>query len=158
MFEGIDADGKPVRLADYKGKVILIEFWASWAPPCVVEFSHLRELYHAYRDKGFVIVGVNLDSLGQDLNGKKSDPKEVLAMVRWFLLNQRAAWPEILGESAEAAAKAFSVTDVPASFLVGRDGIITQVELSGEGLSRAIESSLGGPAAKPIEGRGNPKS
>ncbi len=149
LFEGIDADGKPVRLADYKGKVILIDFWASWAPPCVESFSHLRELYHAYRDKGFVVVGVNLDSLGQDLNGKKPDSKEVLSTVRWFLLNHRAAWPEILGDTAEAAAKAYSVTDVPASFLVGRDGIITQVELSGEPLPRAIEASLAGPGAKP---------
>ena len=74
------------------------------------------------------MIGVNLDSLGQDLTGKKPDSKEVLSTVRWFLLHHRAAWPEILGETAEAAAKAYSVADVPAAFLVGRDGIITQVE------------------------------
>jgi thiol-disulfide isomerase/thioredoxin len=149
MFEGIDADGKPVRLADYKGKVVLIDFWASWAPPCVAAFSHLRELYHTYRDQGFTVVGVNLDSLGQDLSGKKPDSKEVLSTVRWFLLQHRAAWPDILGETAEAAAKAYSVADVPATFLVGRDGIIAHVELSGEPLSRAIEASLKTPAEKP---------
>jgi thiol-disulfide isomerase/thioredoxin len=148
-FDGIDADGKHVRLADYKGKVVLIDFWASWAPPCVAAFPHLRDLYHAYRDQGFVVIGVNLDSLGQDLSGKRSDSKEVLSTVRWFLLHHRAAWPDILGETAEAAAKAYAVSDVPASFLVGRDGIITQVELGGEELSKAIETSLKAPAAKP---------
>jgi len=149
LFEGIDADGKPVRLADYNGKVVLIDFWASWAPPCVAAFPHLRELYHTYRDGGFVVIGVNLDSLGQDLTGKKPDSKEVLSMVRWFLLHHRAAWPDILGETAEAAAKAYGVADVPASFLVGRDGTVTQVELSGEALSKAIEASVKGQAAKP---------
>ena len=143
-FEGTDADGKPVRLSDYKGKVVLIDFWASWAPPCVAEFAQLRELYHAYRDRGFVVIGVNLDSLGQDLNGKKPDPKEVLSTVRWFLLHHRAAWPEILGESAEAAAKAYSVAAVPATILVGRDGNITHVELDGKSLSKAVENSVKG--------------
>ncbi len=136
MFEGTDADGKPVRLSDYKGKVVLIDFWASWAPPCVAEFAHLRELYHAYRGQGFIVIGVNLDSLGQDLNGNKSDPKEVLSTVRWFLLHHRAAWPEILGESAEATAKAYSVAAVPATILVGRDGNITHVELDGSACRR----------------------
>ncbi len=142
MFEGTDVDGKPVRLADYKGKVVLIDFWASWAPPCVAAFPQLRELYHAYRDQGFVIVGVNLDSLGQDLTGKKPDSKEVLSLLRWFLLNHRAAWPNILGDTAEAAAKAYGVAEVPATFLVSRDGTIAHVELNGEPLSRAIETCL----------------
>ena len=141
-FAGTDVDGKPVRLADQKGKVVLIDFWATWAPPCVAAFPHLRELYHTYRDQGFTVIGVNLDSLGQDMTGKKADSKEVLATLRWFLLHHRAAWPNIVGETADAAAKAYSVGDVPAGFLVGRDGVVTQVELSGLPLSRAIEASL----------------
>jgi peroxiredoxin len=151
MFEGTDVDGKPVRLADYKGKVVLIDFWASWAPPCVAAFPQLRELYHRYRDQGFVVIGVNLDSLGQDLTGKKSESKEVLSLVRWFLLNHRAAWPNILGDTAEAAAKAYGVADVPATFLVSRDGTIAHVELNGEPLTRAIETCLKdqGSSAKP---------
>jgi thiol-disulfide isomerase/thioredoxin len=150
MFEGTDVDGRPVRLADYKGKVVLIDFWASWAPPCVADFPRLRDLYHTYRGQGFVVIGVNLDSLGKDLTGKMPDSKEVLSLLRWFLLNHRAAWPNILGDSAEAAARAYGVSDVPAKFLVSRDGTIAQVELNGEPLVRAIETSLKarGPSAK----------
>ncbi len=144
LFEGTDVDGKPVRLADYKGKVVLIDFWASWAPPCVAQFPHLRDLYHTYRDKGFVVIGVNLDSLGKDLTGKKPEAKEVLSTVRWFLLQHAAAWPAIQGETAEATSKAYGVTEVPATFLVGRDGVITGVELRGEQLSRAIDACVKG--------------
>jgi peroxiredoxin len=144
LFEGTDADNKPVRLADYKGKVVLIDFWASWAPPCVAAFPQIRELYHKYRDKGFVVIGVNLDSLGQDSQGKKAEAKEVLATVRWFLLQHAAAWPDILGETAEAAAKAYGVSEVPSTFLVGRDGSIAHIDLRGEALSRAIEACMKG--------------
>ena len=94
MFEGTDVDGKTVRLADYKGKVVLIDFWASWAPPCVAAFPQLRELYHRYRDQGFVVIGVNLDSLGQDLTGKKPDSKEMLSLLRWFLLQSQSRLAE----------------------------------------------------------------
>ena len=64
--------------------------------------------------------------------------------MRWFLLHHRAAWPEILGESAEATAKAYSVAAVPATILVGRDGKIAQVELDGSALSKAVENSVKG--------------
>jgi thiol-disulfide isomerase/thioredoxin len=144
IFEGKDVDGKPVRLADYKGKVVLIDFWTTWAPPCVADCPHIREVYHTYRDQGFVVIGVNLDSLGQDISGKKPDSKEVLSTVRWFLLHHRAAWPNIIGESAEAAAKAYNVGEVPETFLVGRDGLIVEIEQDGATLSKAIEASLKG--------------
>ena len=148
LFEGKDVDGKPVRLADYKGKVVLIDFWASWAPPCVAAFPHFRELYHTYRDQGFAVIGVNLDSLGQDLTGKKPDSKEALSTVRWFLLHHRAAWPNMIGETAEATAKAYNVAEVPETFLVGRDGSIVQMEQQGDALAKAIEASLKGDRAR----------
>ncbi len=147
-LEGTDVDGRPVKLADFKGKVVLIDFWASWAPPCVADCPMLRELYHTYRDQGFVVMGVNLDSLGQDFTGKKPDPKEVLSTVRWFLLHHRAAWPNMIGDSAEAAAKAYNVAEVPETFLVGRDGLIVEIEQRGPALTKAIQSSLKGDRAR----------
>jgi peroxiredoxin len=142
VIEGKDVDGKPVRLSDYQGKVVLIDFWASWAPPCVATFPHFRELYNTYRDQGFAVIGVNLDSLGQDMTGKKPDPKEALSTVRWFLLHHRAAWPNVVGETAAAAAKAYNVAEVPETFLIGRDGSIVQIEQQGEGLTKAVEANL----------------
>jgi thiol-disulfide isomerase/thioredoxin len=142
-IEGTDVDGRPVRLADLKGKVVLVEFWASWCPPCVGEFAEIGELYRTHRDKGFAVIGVNVDALGNEPGGgKKPDAKEVLSTVRWFLLHHRAAWPSLFGESTESVAKAYGVHDVPAEFLIGRDGNIIQVELSGQALSAAIEKAL----------------
>ena len=149
VLEGTDVDGKTIRLADHKGKVVLIDFWTSWAPPCVAAFPHLHELYHKYRDQGFVVIGVNLDSIGQDLTGKKPDPKETRSLVRWFLLHHRAGWPNIFGDTAEAAAKTYAVAEVPARFIVGRDGTIAHVEQHADALDRAVEACLKAQATQP---------
>jgi thiol-disulfide isomerase/thioredoxin len=146
-IEGTDVDGRPVRLADFKGKVVLVDFWASWCPPCVASFSQTRELILADRHQGFAVIGVNVDELSQDPTGKKPDPKEILSTVRWFLLQHRAAWPNLIGAGAEAAAKAYGVNDVPANFLVGRDGSIVQVELTGPALTRAVDQAIKGQPA-----------
>jgi hypothetical protein len=100
-----------------------------------------------HRGKGFAVIGVNLDELAHDPSGKKADPKEILSAVRWFLLQHRAAWPNIVGEGAEAAAKAYGVNEVPAGFLIGRDGVIQKVELNGRALAQAVEEALQGQAA-----------
>jgi len=143
LIEGNDVDGKPVRLADLKGKVVLVDFWASWCPPCVASFNQIRELTLAYRDRGFAVLGVNLDGVAEDPSGNRPDPKDARAAVRWFLLQHRASWPSIVGDPAEAAAKSYGVNELPANFLVGRDGTIIQVELSGDALNGTVAKALG---------------
>lgn len=60
-FTLVDLDGTSHALSSYKGKVVLIDFWASWCPPCKAEIPHLIKIYDAYKDKGLVIIGVGLD-------------------------------------------------------------------------------------------------
>ncbi len=105
-------------------------------------FNQTRELTLAHRDQGFAVIGVNLDGLSQDPSGKPADPKNVLAAVRWFLLQHRASWPSVIGEPAAAAAQSYGVNELPASFLIGRDGAVIQVELSDEALNAAVTKAL----------------
>jgi DsbE subfamily thiol:disulfide oxidoreductase len=65
-FTGTDLDGKPIKLADYKGKAVVLNFWASWCGPCRAEQPALVRIANAYKDKGLVVLGVDVrDNIGQ---------------------------------------------------------------------------------------------
>ena len=149
-IKGADLDGKPVSLADFKGKVVLVDFWATWCPPCVSAFPLLHQLARENKDKGLVVLGVNLDRLaGAESSSKEVNPDATAQDVRWFLITQRAGWPNLVGPGAESAARSYGVEEIPARFLVGRDGTITQLEQRDLALARSIEQALAAPARKP---------
>ena len=77
-----DVDGKPVSLAELKGRVVLVDFWATWCPPCVASIPALSELARKYHDRGFVILGVNVDAMHEDVQ----EMKKALPAVRRFLV------------------------------------------------------------------------
>ncbi len=149
-IEGKDVDGKPVRLADFKGKVVLVDFWATWCPPCVASLPTLRKLAREYKDRGFAILGVNLDDLARSESAQPGAGAEpATGDIRWFLVSQRVGWTNIVGPGAAAAAKAFGVEDIPASFLIDREGKIIHLELREQALARTLAQLLGGPRGKP---------
>ena len=138
---GTDVDGKTIKLSDLKGKVVLIDFWATWCPPCVAAFPALKGLDTKYGDKGLEILGINLDGAHQDVaTVAKASP-----YVRRFLLANRASWPNILIGTGgkDDALSTYGVTEIPASFLVDKTGKIIHVELSGAELEKAIATALG---------------
>jgi thiol-disulfide isomerase/thioredoxin len=65
-FEGKTLDGQTLRLADLKGKVVLVNFWATWCGPCRMEVPELAKLYQTYKDQGFVVLGMSLDTQPED--------------------------------------------------------------------------------------------
>jgi len=140
---GTDIDGKKVSLADYSGKVVLVDFWATWAPPCVAQIPYYSALQSKYGSRGFQVIGVNVDAANQNVRDKNA----ITSGVRRFLLAMRVSWPNVMnGTGANDFAKAFGVTDIPANFLIDRDGKIIQVELSDIDLDKAIDKALGGKA------------
>ena len=138
-----DVDGKPVSLADLKGKVVLVDFWATWCPPCVASIPSLNALARKYGDKGFVILGVNVDAMHEDVH----QARKILPVVRKFLVQHRVMWTNLQsGQGNGDFAAVYCVEQIPANFLIGRDGRIVAVEQSGETLEQAVIRALAGPA------------
>jgi thiol-disulfide isomerase/thioredoxin len=106
-----DINGKDVRLSQYKGKVVLVNFWATWCTPCRVEIPSLTALYRDYKDQGFVVLGVSVDS-------------EVSA-VKPFARVMKMNYPVLIGAGHEDLSDAFGpFLGFPTSVLVKRDGAV----------------------------------
>src|SRR3982751_6913884 len=106
-----DMNGAEVRLADYKGKVILLNVWATWCGPCELEIPELVEAYSKYKDKGVVVLGVSLD-----------DPAETL---REYAPKKQMNYPILLWQDAFDDAYG-PILGVPITFFIGRDGTISR--------------------------------
>jgi cytochrome c biogenesis protein CcmG/thiol:disulfide interchange protein DsbE len=106
-----DISGKNVRLSDFKGKVIVMNFWATWCGPCKVEIPAFIQLYDQYKDKGLVIVGVSTDD----------EPEPLRAYAQSMKMN----YPVLVGRDKEEVLDAWGpIYAIPTTFFVGRDGSI----------------------------------
>ena len=139
---GRDVDGKPATLAELRGKVVLVDFWATWCPPCVAAFPRMNALQARYGTDGFVILGVNLDARREGAG----EVSRVTPAVRQFLLNSRASWPNVLigASRPEDPASTYAVEEIPANFLIGRDGTVLRVETAGPDLEKAVAEAIKG--------------
>ncbi len=131
-LSGKTLDGKDARLSDYagKGKVVLIDFWASWCGPCIRSLPNLIEVYGKYKDKGFEIVGVSLD--GE--KGAWADATRKHGVV-WPQFSNLKGWED-------ESARVYGVTGIPHTVLISKDGIIAAKDLHGEQLTAKIEELL----------------
>ena len=121
--------GAPVGADQLKGKVILIDFWATNCAPCLEELPRLKRLYAELRSQGFEIVGLSLDDDGETLNK--------------FVESQNIAWPIVrLGNQPGGLRSQFRVDTIPATFLVGPQGKIVATDLRGANLERGIRLTL----------------
>ena len=104
-----DIAGKDVRLSQYQGQVVLLNFWATWCVPCKREIPALTALYRDYKKRGFVVLGVSVDS-------------EIRA-IKPFAREMKMNYPVLIGAGREDLSKAFGpFIGFPTSVLVGRDG------------------------------------
>lgn len=108
----LDRSGRSVRLSDYKGKIVVLNFWASWCPPCKAEMPHMQKLYDAYRNEEVVLLSVNMTTTESN-----SD-------AAWtFAKKKGITFPIVLDEEG-AAMKAYNIRTYPTTVFVASDGII----------------------------------
>ena len=107
-FAAQDLQGKPMRFAAYRGKVVLLNFWATWCPPCRKEMPSMERLHRAYRERGLVVLAVSQD-------------EAPLEEVRRFAVSLGLTFP-VWHDRDREAARHYSVPGVPTSYLVAHDG------------------------------------
>ena len=128
-FSQPDVDGKMVKLSDYKGKYVLIDFWASWCAPCRRENPNLVQVYEQYKSKGFEILGVSLDKAADKGKWIKAIADDKLT---WKQVGDLKGWEN------EAAAM-YDVKAIPMNFLIDPSGKIIAKELRGPALEAKIK-------------------
>jgi thiol-disulfide isomerase/thioredoxin len=129
-FNEVDVNGKAISVADHKGKIVLIDFWATWCGPCRGEFPNVKKTYETYHDKGFDIIGISLD----EDKGKLADYMKENGIV-WSQYFDGKGWGNKL-------AGKYGIRSIPATILVDADGKIIGKDLRGDDLSAAVAKAI----------------
>ena len=129
-FSATDLDGKLISLQDYRGKVVLLDFWAVWCGPCLGEMPNVKRVYDTYKDQGFDIIGVSLDT----------DE----ARLRNYLKKNNIPWRQIFSGQKwnSPLAKQYHIRSIPAPWLIARDGTLISREARGMKLERLVVETL----------------
>ena len=125
-FTLFDLNGNQIRLSDIRGRTVFINFWTTWCPPCRAEMPEMEAIYQKYKDKGVVVIGVDI--------------LEAEDEVRQYVQQGGYSWTFILDTTGEVA-KTYELTAIPTSFFIDKEGIIRAVNI-GTMTKRAMEVEL----------------
>jgi thiol-disulfide isomerase/thioredoxin len=118
--------GDSFTLSSQKGRVVLIDFWATWCAPCLKEIPGMKRMYASYQDKGFEIIGISLDRRKGDVVKYVQDKE-----LGWKVSYTGALW-------SDPTARLYGVNKIPSTWLVDKEGVVREIGLSGAALEMAI--------------------
>ena len=140
-ISGTLLDGKKLDWESYRGKVVLVDFWATWCGPCRAEIPNILEMYNAYHDKGFEVLGVSLDATPE--------------AAKKYVEENKLPWGSLFPENEDdrewnnPLVAYYGITGIPTVMLVGQDGKVVTMDARGERLGEELQKLLGDP--KPRE-------
>ena len=129
-FSATDLDGNPISLEQYRGKVVLLDFWAVWCFPCIAEMPNVKAVYNSYKDEGFDIIGISLDTDEDRLQDylKKND-------IPWRQVFSGKGWDS-------PVSRQYGIRAIPALWLIDKDGTLITHQAKGEKLERLVAEAV----------------
>ena len=122
-FQVTGLKGEPLSLSQYRGQVVLLDFWATWCPPCIAEMPNVKETYAKYKNQKFEIIGISLD--------------QSTAPLEAYIANEGIMWRQYWDSSGKIS-NLYNVRAIPSTFLIDGAGVIRQVNLRGSALEMAV--------------------
>jgi thiol-disulfide isomerase/thioredoxin len=125
-----DLDGQPLSLARFKGRVVLVDFWATWCGPCMGEMPNVIATYKKYHAQGFEILGVSLDQ----------DKNQLVSVLK----SQGMTWPQFFDGRNwnNQLARQYGIQFIPNNYLLDANGTIIGMQLRGDSLGQAVDAAL----------------